>query len=55
VTRPSPTLDPWKPVIDGWLVADAQMPKKQRDTARRVFQRLVEGHDAEVSESTVRR
>jgi transposase len=31
------------------------MPKKQRHTARRVFQRLVEEHDAEVSESTVRR
>ena len=31
------------------------MPKKQRHTARRVFQRLVEEHDAEVSESSVRR
>ena len=55
VTRPSPTLGPWKATIDGWLAADAQVPKKQRHTARRVFQRLVEEHDAEVSESTVRR
>ncbi len=29
------------------------VPKKQRHTARRIFQRLVEEHDAEVSESTV--
>ena len=31
------------------------MPKKQRHTARRIFQRLAEEHDAEVSESSVRR
>ena len=55
VTRPSPTLGPWKPVIDAWLAADEKVPKKQRHTARRVFQRLVEEHDAEVSESSVRR
>ncbi len=30
-------------------------PRKQRHTARRVWQRLVEEHDAEVGESTVRR
>ena len=29
-------------------------PKKQRHTARRIWQRLVDEHDAEVSESTVR-
>jgi len=55
VTRPSPTLGPWKPVIDAWLAEDEKVPKKQRHTARRVFQRLVEEHDAEVSESSVRR
>jgi transposase len=55
VTRPSPTLGPWKATIDSWLAADAHVPKKQRHTARRVFQRLVEEHDAEVSESSVRR
>jgi hypothetical protein len=31
------------------------VPKKQRHTARRVFQRLVNEHGAEVSESSVRR
>ena len=53
--RTSPALGRWIPVIDGWLEADKSAPKKQRHTARRVFQRLVEEHDAEISESTVRR
>jgi transposase len=53
--RPSPSLGPWKETIDGWLAADESVPKKQRHTARRVFQRLVDEHDAEVSESSVRR
>ena len=55
VTRPSPVLDPWKPIIDGWLEADREAPRKQRHTARRVWQRLVDEHHAEVGESTVRR
>lgn len=48
-------LDPWKPTIDGWLEADRDVPKKQRHTARRIWQRLVEEHGADVGESTVRR
>ena len=53
--RPAPVLDRWKPIIDGWLEADRTAPRKQRHTARRVWQRLVEEHDAVVGESTVRR
>ena len=53
--RRSPVLDPWKGLIDGWLETDRFAPKKQRHSARRVFQRLVEEHDAQISESTVRR
>ena len=55
VVRPAPLLDPWKPTIDGWLADDEGAPKKQRHTARRVYQRLVEEHGAEIGESTVRR
>jgi transposase len=51
----APVLDRWKPIIDGWLEADRTAPRKQRHTARRVWQRLVEEHDAVVGESTVRR
>ena len=54
-TRAAPVLDPWKPTIEEWLEADRSAPRKQRHTARRVWQRLVEEHGAEVGESTVRR
>jgi len=53
--RPSTALDEYKTIIDGWLEADRSAPRKQRHTARRVFQRLVEEHGAQVGESTVRR
>lgn len=55
VERSSPALDVWKPVIDRWLAEDVEAPRKQRHTARRVWQRLVAEHDAEVGESSVRR
>ena len=35
-----PKLDPYKPIIDEWLNEDKQAPRKQRHTARRVFNRL---------------
>ena len=53
--RAAPALDRWKPTIDGWLLADRSAPRKQRHTARRVWQRLVDEHQAQVGESTVRR
>jgi transposase len=42
-------------VIDEWLVADREVPRKQRHTARRVWQRLVAEHGASVAEVTVSR
>jgi transposase len=53
--RVAPVLDRWKPMVDKWLEEDRKAPRKQRHTARRVWQRLVEEHDAQVGESTVRR
>ena len=35
-------LDPLKPVIDSWLQEDLKAPRKQRHTAKRVFERLQE-------------
>jgi transposase len=55
VTRSSPVLERWKPIIDGWLEADREAPRKQRHTARRIWQRLVDEYHAEIGESTVRR
>jgi transposase len=53
--RPRPAIDAYAQVIDGWLLADRQVPRKQRHTARRVWQRLVAEHGATVSEVTVSR
>lgn len=40
--------------VRSWLVADRSAPPKQRHTARRVWQRLVDERGALVAESTVR-
>ncbi|CAM5302121.1 hypothetical protein GCM10010266_73830 [Streptomyces griseomycini] len=48
-------LDPYKPLIDGILRGDLDAPAKQRHTAQRIFDRLVEEHDAyEISYPMVR-
>jgi transposase len=53
--RPRPAIDPWAAVIDGWLLADRDVPRRQRHTARRVWQRLVAEHGATLAEVTVSR
>ena len=50
-----PAIAPWAAVIDGWLVADQQAPRKQRHTAQRIWQRLVAEHGAVLAEVTVSR
>lgn len=52
--RPAPALGAHHALIDQWLEADRQAPRKQRHTARRIWQRLVEEQGAEVAETTVR-
>jgi hypothetical protein len=51
---PEPALEPWKPTIDAILEADREAPRKQRHTAHRIWTRLHEEHQAEISERTVR-
>jgi hypothetical protein len=53
--RPRPAIDVYAPVVDGWLLADREVPRKQRHTARQVWQRLVAEHGAACSEVTVSR
>ncbi len=53
--RPRPAIDPYLEVVDSWLLADREVPAKQRHTARRVWQRLVAEHGATCSEVTVSR
>jgi transposase len=55
VARPSPTLDPVKPVIDQWLAEDRDRPVKQRHTAKRIYERLTTEYAFTGAESTVRR
>ena len=55
VHQPFPVLDKYLAVIDGWLMGDKDMPKKQRHTAHRIYNRLIEEHGYKGSEPTVRR
>ena len=52
--RVAPQLGPHRATIRAWLVADLSAPRKQRHTARRIWQRLVDERGASVAESTVR-
>ena len=54
VGRPAPKLGPYRAVIDSWLLADRDAPRKQRHTAKRIHQRLVDEQGAVVAETTVR-
>jgi len=53
--RPRPVMDPYIDIVDAWLEADKSAPRKQRHTARRVFDRLVDEYGFTGSEITVRR
>src|SRR5205085_11462234 len=53
-SRPAPKLGTFRELIDGWLLADLEAPRKQRHTAKRIWRRLVDEHGAEVAETTVR-
>ncbi|MFH1215480.1 MAG: IS21 family transposase [Pseudomonadota bacterium] len=50
-----PVLGSYLSIIEGWLKQDKEQPKKQRHTARRIYNRLQSEHDYQGSESNVRR
>jgi len=52
--RQAPVLGPYESTIRRWLIEDLDAPRKQRHTARRIWQRLVEEEGAVVAESSVR-
>lgn len=54
-SRVQPAIGPHAATIRRWLTDDQEAPRKQRHTARRVWERLIDEHDADVAESTVRR
>lgn len=53
--RARPAIDPYREVIDAWLIGDQEVPRKQRHTARRIWERLVAEHGAQLAEVTVSR
>ncbi len=53
--RRRPAIEAYVEIVDEWLLADREVPRKQRHTARRVWQRLVAEHGATLSEVTVSR
>lgn len=52
--KPAPILDPYKPVIIRTLEEDKSQPKKQRHTAKRIFERLRDEWSYQGSYSTVK-
>ena len=52
--RSAPVLGVYEATVRGWLVADKDAPRKQRHTARRIWQRLMDEEGAVVAESSVR-
>lgn len=49
-----PVMGPFESIVEAWLKADQEAPRKQRHTAKRIYTRLVEEHGFEGGESTVR-
>ena len=47
-------LDPYRPLIESWLDEDRQCWRKQRHTAKRVWERLTTEEGVEVSQARVR-
>src|SRR5882724_125680 len=41
---PPSVLDPFKPIIDGILQADEEVPRKQRHTVAKLYRRLRQEH-----------
>jgi transposase len=54
ISRPAPKLGPYRELIDSWLDGDRDAPRKQRHTAKRVWERLRDEHACDASERTVR-
>ena len=54
-TQPCPVLGPYHDVIYKWLEEDLERPKKQRHTAKRIYDRLLNEYDFNGGETTVRK
>jgi hypothetical protein len=52
--RRSPALGAYEATVRAWLIEDRSAPRKQRHTARRIWQRLIEEEGGVMAESSVR-
>jgi len=52
--RPSPIMDPVKPILDKWIKEDLKKKKKNHRTAKRMFNQLVKNHSFTGSYRSVR-
>ena len=52
--KSKPVMGRFIPIIEAWLQQDQEAPRKQRHTARRIYERLVEEHGFPGSERRVR-
>jgi transposase len=55
VPKPYPVMGPYLPIIERWLREDKYRPKKQRHTAHRIYERLIDEHGFTGCERTVRK
>lgn len=53
-TRDCPVSGRYELIVRQWLIADQKVHRKQRHTATRIWERLVEEHDAKISSSSAR-
>jgi transposase len=52
--RSRPVMGPYETIVDAWLLADRKLPRKQRHTAKRIYDRLIQEYDFKGGERTVR-
>jgi transposase len=52
--KPCPVMGPYREIIESWLKEDRSRPRKQRHTAHRIYERLVNEYSFAGAERTVR-
>ncbi len=52
--RSRPVMGAYETIVDAWLLADRKLPRKQRHTAKRIYDRLIQEYDFKGGERTVR-
>ena len=52
--RSRPVMGPYETIVDAWLLADRKLPRKQRHTAKRIYDRLIQEYGFKGGERTVR-